>query len=327
MAGQAGTADHGTGRVEQVLGTRYPLIQAPMNWLTDARLVSAVSEAGGLGVLGTNAGQRTVSTDPRETAERTRAAIRATRELTDRPFGLNLILSTTSPFSAAILDVALEEHVGAYITVGAPDAEVFARMKADGAVIVHRPPTPTLDELHLAEDLGADLIVATGYDEGGITPRVPTGTFSILPAYVDAARVPVLAAGGIADERGVRAARALGAEGVFIGTRFLVTRECPMAPEAKRAILASDGWDVDWVAPSQRSILTPCARLLAEQYRAEDDDAAARARLRASGGTRLGMLEGRLDEGIISVSTATAVITDEPTAGELVERLMAAWES
>ncbi|WP_279586992.1 nitronate monooxygenase [Actinomyces sp. ZJ308] len=311
--------------VTDILGTRYPFIQAPMNWMTNPVFVAAVANAGGLGVVGTNAGQTTVTTDPVGTAERTRAAIRGTRELTDKPIGLNLLVAPGNEFSERTLEVALEEGIEAYVTIGEPDADTFRRIQDSGAVIIHRPLNPTLEELRRAEDFGADLIVATGYDEGGITPTVSTGTFSIVPTFVDAARVPVIAAGAINDARGVAAAQALGAQGVFVGTRLMVTRESPLADSAKQAIINATGWDVDWVAPSRRSVLTPYARGLAEQYHSDGDAEAASARLVDSGAVRVGMVDGDLEAGIISVNTAISLIHDEPSVAELIERMMTGW--
>ena len=207
-------------KVIKILGTKYPLIQAPMNWLTNAELVAAVSNSGGLGILGPNAGQREAYS-PEVTYQKFREEIQKTKSITDKNFGINVLLPI-NPFSEALLNAAIDEGVKYFATVGDADSIIFKKIKENNGVIIHRPLNPNSENMREAESLGVDLLVATGYDEGGVIPSQQIGTFSIVPAMVDSVSIPVLAAGGINDKRGVKAAFALGASGVYIGTRFLL---------------------------------------------------------------------------------------------------------
>ena len=228
-------------RITEILGIKYPIIQGPMAWLTDAKLVAAVSNAGGLGILGPCAGQTTMTPSPQETMERMREEIRKTRELTDKPFGVVILVDADMRFTEPILDMIIEEKVNVALVNGLDGTDyngTFKRLKNAGIKIVFRPLDPTIENARMAEKLGADVYVATGFDEGGTLPGAQIGTFSIVPLIVDAVKnIPVMAAGGISDIRGVRAAFALGAEGVFLGTRFLATEEARTAQNVKELML------------------------------------------------------------------------------------------
>lgn len=314
-------------RVTQILGTQYPLIQAPMSWITNASLVAAVSNAGGLGVLGPGAGHATAPSSTKETVERMRAEIRKTRALTDKPFGLNVIFmdapdAPVDDFNAAWLRMALEEQVRFFVCVGNANKDLFALIRQHGGIVIHRPLTPTIDNMREAEALGADLLVATGIDEGGHLPLRALGTFTVVPTMVDAVSVPVLAAGGINDRRGINAAFALGAEGVFIGTRFIATSESPAAGVVKKKILSSGYDDMVPVSRMQRSIRTRTADRLAALLADKDNVLDLDAEISAFGGLRPGMLEGKMDDGIVSVNTGIDIIRTIPSVRKLVSELM-----
>ncbi|MFL7939192.1 NAD(P)H-dependent flavin oxidoreductase (plasmid) [Priestia megaterium] len=307
-------------RVSEILNTKYPLIQAPMSWNTDAQLVAAVANAGGLGILGPNAGQKTLTSDPKETAERMRNEIRKTRELTSSSFGLNIISSgeerdNDNPFYNELLRVAFEENIKYFAIVGEANKVLFDKIKEHNGVIIYRPITPTPEIMKVAEKMGADLLVATGYDEGGGLPVKSVGTFTVVPTMVDSVNIPVLAAGGINDSRGVKAAFALGAEGVYIGTRFIATQEAPSAIETKQAILDSGHEDMAFIVKTLRSILTKKAEIILKKHENNEDTSSD-----ITGGFRTGMLEGKFDEGIISVNNGIDIIKDIPTVEELIER-------
>lgn len=216
-----------------LLGIAHPIVLGGMSTGTSAELVAAVSNAGGLGTLGVS------GRSPAEIREQT-ARI---RHLTAAPFGLNVLLFYQD---AATLDtaLALRPAVMAFAWPAADQAlaDVFARAHEAGALVMHmvsrRP-----DAVRAAE-AGADVIVAQGSEGGGHVGLM--GTMALVPQVVTAvAPKPVLAAGGIADGRGVAAALALGAVGVLLGTRFLATHEAPLHPNFKQAIVASDGHDTD----------------------------------------------------------------------------------
>ena len=247
-------------RVVEILGISCPLIQAPMSWVTNAEMVSAVSNAGGLGVLGPNAGKRASGEGSTRTI---RDEIRRTKELTDRPFGLNVILPSqptteSAAYAKARLDMAFEEGVTVFVSVGEPDEAIFRYIKERQGLLVHRPLTPTIENMKRTEDFGADIAVATGYEEGGHIPRSKWGTFTIVPVMADLLTIPVMAAGGINDRRGVKAAFALGAEGVFVGTRFVVTQEWPASAIAKERIIAATYAYLLTVSKVHRSVATSC---------------------------------------------------------------------
>lgn len=306
--------------VTELLGITYPIVQAPMNWVTNASFVAAVSNAGGLGVLGPNAGQHQ-GYSPEETYTKMREEIQKTKALTDKPFGINILLPN-NPFSKALLDAGLDEDVAVFVTVGDADPEVFERIKAAGKRILHRPLEPTSQAMQEAERLGADVLVATGYDEGGVIPARPIGTFTIVPAMVDAVSIPVLAAGGINDRRGVQATYALGASGVYMGSRFLMTQESPMAENVKQALLTAKNEDMLLVAKQQRSLRTDFAQSLKENYTSEDASMQNTQVIRERGGVRAGMLEGDVVNGIISLNTGIEIIQDLPSVADLIAQLM-----
>ncbi|WP_192564447.1 nitronate monooxygenase [Pseudomonas gozinkensis] len=312
-------------RVAKVLGIKYPLIQAPMSWVTDAHLVAAVSEAGGLGVLGPNAGYNTLTTDMNETIERMRSEIRKVRTLTDKPFGLNVLLMSgeaLDEFTKSWVTMAAEEGVTHFVSVGNASEQAFGFMKEFGGTIIHRPLTPTVDNMREAEALGADVLVATGYDEGGLIPASALGTFTVVPTMVDAVDIPVMATGGINDRRGVKAAFALGAEGVYIGTRFIVTQESPAADNVKNAIITSGYANMAFVSPLQRSIRTRTADRLAALNLDKQNTLDLDREISKLGGLRPGMLEGNMDEGIVSVNTGIDIIKSNPTVKELIDQLL-----
>jgi NAD(P)H-dependent flavin oxidoreductase YrpB (nitropropane dioxygenase family) len=216
-------------RVCEILGIRYPIVQAGMAEYVGPELVAAVSNAGGLGLLGGLAWE----------PEQLRAQIAAIRQLTNRPFGVNLVLAEPH---AAKLDVLIETRVPVISTSWGDPAEVCARAHDAGSLLLHQIQTPA--QAARAAAGGVDVIAAQGSDGGGHIGLV--GTLALVPAAVDAAHgTPVIASGGIADGRGLAAAIVLGAEGALIGTRFLATEEAPIAASWKAAIVAADA-DLAW---------------------------------------------------------------------------------
>lgn len=223
-------AEKSSNRVCQILKIEKPVIQGPMFWLTDAKLVAAVSEAGGLGVLGPHAGQNSLPKDDEERAERMRQEIKKVKELTSKPFGINIFHSGQNPDKQLelMLKVVYEEKVPVGIVAHdgpEPAEDIIKELKSHGVTVVYRQITITPDIAKKAEKAGADIIVATGMDEGGTLPNHNIGTFSIVPLIVDSVKIPVMAAGGITDKRTFNAALALGAEGVFCGSLFLSSTE------------------------------------------------------------------------------------------------------
>ncbi|MEB7712494.1 nitronate monooxygenase [Kluyvera cryocrescens] len=321
-------------RICQILGIEKPVIQGPLSWLTDARLVAAVSNAGGLGVLGPNAGltAETAVSTPEATAEKMREEIRKTKKLTEKPFGVNLIPTPENDiWTPPILKVIKEEGVHAVVYTGYGDGAIipalFDELKAAGIIIIYRDINPRPANTREAERAGADIIVATGFDEGGTLPGNVLGTFSIVPMIADAVvNVPILAAGGIVDKRTARAAQALGAEGVFAGSVFISTEESRVPQSIKEKIVAANGLDLNLfrtLPDFYRSLpgkLTSKLVAMDKAGASKEEIGGAMGGLR---GLRLGMLEGNTDEGYISLGTGIGGITAITSVAEVVEQLTA----
>jgi len=226
-------------RVCKILSIQKPVIQAPMNWLTSPKLVAAVSNAGGLGVLGPSGGFKKPAKSVKESIEEMRKSIRKTRELTDKPFGMNVFSTAFDPsgISKATVDLCKEEGVKVLVSVGVMDPNDFKKWKDEGFTIIARELNPTVRGAVTAEKAGVDIIVATGCDEGGCMPILATGTTAITALISDAVKVPVLAAGGIINEKFARAAAAVGAEGAYVGSRFILSKENPASDAAKKDIM------------------------------------------------------------------------------------------
>lgn len=316
-------------RVAEILGIEKPILQGPMSWITNAEFVAAVSNAGGLGILGPNAGQTTITASPEETAERMRREIRKTKELTDKPFGTTLITDADMKFTWPILEVVIEEGVQVILLNGVEGTlteKIITPLKEAGIKIVYRPLTPTIEDAKTAQAMGVDVYVVTGFDEGGTLPTSIIGTFSITPIIVDVLDIPVIAAGGIGDARGVASAFELGAEGVFLGSRFIPTVENPAAQSVKQRIVDSSAADLllyRTLPAYYRSLPTP----FAEKLVAMDNQGASREEIAKVGGSssviRIGMLEGIGEGGIITVGTGITPITKIQTVQEVVDELAA----
>ena len=215
----------GENRICQLLGIRYPIIQAPMNWVSGADLTAAVSRAGGLGTLGPNAGADNITTDVALTGERTRDQIRKVKALTEKPFAVNIAVGVgeAQKFSKKIVEVVIEEEVPvAIVSVGRPDVYTEVLRNA-GIKVLHA--ISTARHARKAEEAGVDAVISEGFEAGGHKGFTELTTFVLTPMVADAVEIPLVAGGGIGDARGVMAALALGADGIYMGTRFMVTKE------------------------------------------------------------------------------------------------------
>lgn len=217
-----------------LVGVRYPIVLGGMGPpATSPELVAAVSNAGGLGILGCSG----------LSAEQIREATARIRELTDKPFGLNLLIFRSSDESMADV-LAVKPPIASYAWAASnqPLGEIFARAHEVGSLVMHQ--VSDVPEARRAAAAGADIIVAQGTEGGGHVGVM--GTMPLVPQVVDAVSpIPVLAAGGIADGRGLAASLMLGAAGALLGTRFLATVEAPIPDAVKQVILESDGHDTD----------------------------------------------------------------------------------
>ncbi|MBN1775385.1 MAG: enoyl-[acyl-carrier-protein] reductase FabK [Clostridiales bacterium] len=204
-----------------ILGTHYPLIQGGMAWVADADLAAAVSNAGGLGVIAAGSMDQ----------ERLRAEIRKARSMTDKPFGVNIML--LSPHTPDLAAVVIEEKVPVVTTGSGSPGKYIEAWKNAGIRVI-----PVVASTGLArrmESLGADAVIAEGSEAGGHIGELTTMT--LIPQVVDTVKIPVVAAGGIADGRGIAAVSMLGASGVQVGTRFLASEECNIHPNYKALVV------------------------------------------------------------------------------------------
>lgn len=243
-------------RITELLGIEHPIIMAAMAWVSNAEIVAAVSNAGGLGTLGPNAGAIMVTTDVAETGERLRGQIRNVRQLTDRPFAVNFVVGMAGldkKFSERCIEVGIEEQVPvAIVSQGSPMVHTERLKKADMKVL-HV--CAAVSHARKAEEAGVDAVVASGTDGGGHSGFEQNTTFCLVPQVVNAIKIPAIAGGGVADGRQVVAALALGAEGVYVGTRFIATIENPAHKRYKEALLRSK--DGDTIAIRHGSVAKP----------------------------------------------------------------------
>lgn len=305
-------------RVTELLGIEHPIIGGGMQWLSRAELVAAISNAGGLGVL--------VSA-PFSDPEGLREEIRRTRQLTDKPFGVNLSLfPSTRPLpNQGFAQVCAEERVALVETSGTrPPSEEAPILKAAGVKLMHK--CTSARHALSAQDVGADMVAVVGYEAGGAIGRSYIASSVLTPRTVDMVDVPVLAAGGIADGRGLVAALSWGAEGVVIGTRFMASQECWAHPALKQALLRAQEADTVILERNlgndHRMLNTELAQRVWEM---EEKGAGLEELLPyISGLSARRMLEtGDLDAGVVSCGQAVGFIHDLPTVKEVVDRIMA----
>jgi enoyl-[acyl-carrier protein] reductase II len=228
-------------RICELLGIKYPVIQAPMNWVSGADLVAAVSNAGGLGTLGPNCGADEITSDVELTGERLRDQIKKVRCLSRAPFAVPVVVGVGEEmtYSKKIVNVIIEEAVpAAIVSVGRPDIYTDA-LKASGIKVLHA--ISTARHGRKAEAAGVDAVICEGFEAGGHKGFTELTTLTLTPMVADAVDLPVIAGGGIGDARGALAVMALGADGIYMGTRFMATGESESHTRVKEAILGTQG--------------------------------------------------------------------------------------
>jgi enoyl-[acyl-carrier protein] reductase II len=242
-------------RVLAHTGIAVPIVQAPMGWIARSQLASAVSNAGGLGIIETSSGEVDVCM----------AEIARMRELTDKPFGVNLpLLFIRDP---RVVDLVAQSGVKFVTTSAGSPAKLLPTLKAAGLIVYHV--VPNLSSALKAVDAGVDGLIVEGGEGGGFKNPDDVSTLVLLQAVRERCEVPLIAAGGICDGRGMAAAFALGAEGIQMGTRFVSAAESPVHANYKQAIVEAD--DTGTVMLNRKS--TPCVRALKTE-RAEEIDRA-----------------------------------------------------
>jgi enoyl-[acyl-carrier protein] reductase II len=296
-------------RITSLFGIKYPIVQAGMIWASGWKLASAVSNAGALGIIG--AGSMYPDTF--------REHIRKCRAATPHPFAVNLPL--LYPDLDQHIQVVLEEKVNTVFTSAGNPRLWTARLKEQGVTVVHVVSSSKF--AGKAEDAGCDAVVAEGFEAGGHNGREETTTMVLIPAVCEAVKIPVIAAGGIANGRQMLAAMALGAEGVQMGTRFVASDEASSHINFKQAVLHAAEGD------TQLSLkkLTP-VRLLKNQFFHLVREAEARGagveeleKLLGRARSKTGMYEGNLDEGELEIGQVSALVKEILPAGKIVENI------
>jgi len=295
--------------ITQILGIEKPIFQGGMAWIADARLAAAVSNAGGLGLISSiNAGTEAV-----------REEIRKARELTDKPFGVNIMLA--APNAADIAALVIEEGVDIVTTGAGTPAPYMEAWKAAGIRVI--PVVASVAYAIKMQELGATAIIAEGAESGGHVGDLHT--MALVPQVVDAVSIPVLAAGGIFDGRGAAAAFMLGACGVQVGTRFLVADECRVHPVYKeRLIKASDiGTMVTGksIGDAVRGLKTPFAKQFAKME-ADPNVSADEIRAFGTGSLRKAVFDGDLSGGSFLAGEVAGMIRKTEPAAAIVDDII-----
>ena len=295
-------------RVTELLGIEKPIIQGGMAWVAESHLAAAVSNAGGFGLIG-------AANAP---ADVVRNYIHEARELTDKPFGVNIMLM--SPFAEDIAQLVTEEKIAA-VTTGAGNPEKYMEQwKAAGIKVI-----PVIASVALAkrmERVGADAVVAEGTESGGHIGQATTMT--LVPQVVDAVQIPVIAAGGIGDGRGMAAAFMLGAEAVQMGTRFCVADECVIHDKYKDRILKAKDIDSEVTGRSHGHPVRGLRNKMTREYLKLEAEGASFEQLEnlTLGGLRKAVVEGDTDNGSVLAGQIAGMITKRQSCQEIVDEVM-----
>jgi len=317
-------------RLCELLGIRYPIVQAPMNWITGANLAAAVSNAGGLGTLGPNAGARTVTSDVAETGERLRRQIQKIKSLTEKPFAVNFPIGIEGlegeggrQFSKRCIEVALEEGIPVAITSMGPPNLYTQALQDAGVKVIHAVSTPS--HAKKAQEKGVDAVVCEGFEGGGHQALTGLTTLGMIPMAADVVNIPIIAAGGIADSRGMIAALALGADGIYMGTRFIATHECDAHPKMKDAVIRGDDACTvslnKWIVAA-RDLKNDFTRkfLEAQQKGASSEEM---GQFLSGHPMYRGIVQGDVDEGELPCGQGAGIINGLKNAAEVVENMVA----
>lgn len=293
----------------EILGIEKPIFQGGMAWIADARLAAAVSNAGGLGLISSiNFGTEAV-----------RAEIRKARELTDKPFGVNIMLA--APNAAEIAELVVEEGIRIVTTGAGSPAAYMPRWQAAGIKVI--PVVASVAYALKMQELGATALIAEGAESGGHVGD--THTMALVPQIIDAVDIPVLAAGGIFDGRGAAAMFLMGACGVQVGTRFLVADECHVHDVYKERLISAT--DIGTMVTGKslgdavRSLKTPFAKKFA---RLEADPNVSDDEVRAfgTGSMRKAVFDGDLSGGSFLAGEVAGLIKQRQTAAEIVDDII-----
>ena len=296
-------------RVTELLGISFPVIQGGMAWVAEHHLAAAVSEAGGLGLIG----------GANAPGEVVRQEIREAKKLTDKPFGVNVMLM--SPHAEDVAKVVVEEGIQV-VTTGAGNPEKYMEMwKSAGIKVI-----PVVASVALArrmEKYGADAVVAEGYESGGHIGEQTTMT--LVPQVADAVSIPVIAAGGIGDGRGIAASFMLGAEAVQIGTRFVVSKEAVVHENYKQRIIKAKDIDTAVTGRSHGHPVRCLRNKMTREYVKLEQEGKSFEELEylTLGALRKAVQEGDVDLGTVMAGQIAGMISREQSCKEIIDEMMA----
>ena len=296
-----------------LLNIEYPIFQGAMAWVSDSSLAAAVSNAGGLGII---AGASAPASYVRE-------EIRKVKELTDKPFGVNIMLLSENANELA--DIVVEEGVKVVTTGAGNPGKYMIKWKEAGIKVI-----PVVASVALAkrmERAGADAIIAEGCEAGGHIGKLTT--MVLLPQVVDAVSIPVIGAGGIADGRGVAAAFMLGAKGIQVGTRFLVANECTIHDNYKEAVIKAN--DIDTVVtgrPTGHPVQVLKNKLAREYLNLEKQNAPIEVLEELGrGGLRKAVKDGDVEGGSLMAGQISGLVSKRQSAKEIIEEMFQEFEN
>ena len=295
-------------RITELLGIEYPIIQGGMAWVAEHHLAAAVSEAGGLGLIG-------AANAP---AEVVREEIRKTKELTKKPFGVNIMLM--SPYADEVAKVVVEEHIKV-VTTGAGNPGKYMKMWKEAGIKVI-PVVASVALARMMEKAGADAVVAEGTESGGHIGE--TTTMALVPQVVDAVSIPVIAAGGIADGRGIAAAFMLGAEAVQMGTKFVVAKESIVHDNYKQRVIKAKDIDSAVTGRSHGHPVRCLRNQMTREYTRLEAEGKSFEELEylTLGALRNAVMEGDVTNGTVMAGQIAGMITKEQTCKEMIEEMM-----
>ena len=293
--------------VTELLGIEYPIIQGGMAWVAEYHLAAAVSEAGGLGIIG-------ASSAP---ADWVREQVREAKKLTDKPFGVNIML--LNPNADEVAKVIVEEGVQV-VTTGAGNPEKYMKMwKAAGVKVI--PVVASVAQAVRMERCGADAVVAEGCEAGGHIGE--STTMVLVPQVADAVSIPVIAAGGIADGRGVAAAFMLGAKAVQVGTHFVVTEESQVHENYKERILKAKDIDTKVTGRTTGHPVRALRNQMTREYLKKEAAGASfeELELMTLGGLRKAVVEGDVTTGSVMAGQSAGMVKEKMTCAQLIQKL------
>ena len=300
-------------RVTELLGIEYPIIQGGMAWVAEHNLAAAVSEAGGFGLIGG-------AIAPGEVV---REEIRKAKELTDKPFGVNVMLM--SPHADDVAKVVVEEGIKVVTTGAGNPAKYMEMWKNAGIKVI--PVVASVGLARMMEKAGADAVVAEGTESGGHIGEETTMT--LVPQVVDAVSIPVIAAGGIGDGRGIAAAFMLGAEAVQIGTRFVVAKESIVHENYKQRIIKAKDIDSTVTGRSHGHPVRCLRNQMTREYIKLEAEGKSFEELEylTLGTLRRAVMEGDVTNGTVMAGQIAGMIKKEQTCKEIIEEMMAQAET